>query len=131
MGRRPAGDPAVAPDRSDRPGGVERPAAGYGREPAVWQEEDVDERLAGDDDHATHRTGTYAATMDRRTDAIELLDGPLDDPAALAGNLRDLRRINRWLGGVRLSADAIDALAAHREQLTVLDVGTGGADIPM
>jgi ubiquinone/menaquinone biosynthesis C-methylase UbiE len=69
--------------------------------------------------------------MDRRTDAVELLDGPLDDPAALAGNLRDLRRINRLLGGVRLSADAIDALAAHREQLTVLDVGTGGADIPM
>ena len=69
--------------------------------------------------------------MDRRIDAVELLDGPLDDPAALAGNLRDLRRINRWLGGVRLSADAIDALAAHREQLTVLDVGTGGADIPV
>ena len=69
--------------------------------------------------------------MERRTDAVELLDGPLDDPAALAGNLRDLRRVNRWLGGVRLSADAIDALAAHREQLTVLDVGTGGADIPL
>ena len=69
--------------------------------------------------------------MDRRIDAVELLDGPLDDPAALAGNLRDLRRINRWLSGVRLSADAIDALAAHREQLTVLDVGTGGADIPL
>jgi ubiquinone/menaquinone biosynthesis C-methylase UbiE len=69
--------------------------------------------------------------MDRRIDAVELLDGPLDDPAALAANLRDLRRINRWLGGVRLSADAIDALAAHRQQLTVLDVGTGGADIPM
>jgi ubiquinone/menaquinone biosynthesis C-methylase UbiE len=69
--------------------------------------------------------------MDRRIDAVELLDGPLDDPAALAANLRDLRRVNRWLGGVRLSADAIDALAAHREQLTLLDVGTGGADIPM
>ena len=69
--------------------------------------------------------------MDRRTDAAELLDGPLDDPAALRGNLRDLRRINRWLGGASLSADAIDALAAHRERLSVLDVGTGGADIPM
>ena len=69
--------------------------------------------------------------MERRTDALELLDGPLDDPAALAANLRDLRRVNRWLGGVRLSADAIDALAAHREQLTLLDVGTGGADIPL
>jgi ubiquinone/menaquinone biosynthesis C-methylase UbiE len=69
--------------------------------------------------------------MDRRSDADELLDGSLDDQATLTGNLRDLGRINRWLGGVRLSADAIDALAAHREQLTVLDVGTGGADIPM
>ena len=69
--------------------------------------------------------------MDRRTDAVELLDGPLDDPAALAGNLRDLRRVNRWLGGVSLSADAIDALAAHRHEVTLIDVGTGGADIPL
>ena len=42
--------------------------------------------------------------MERLTDAVELLDGPLDDPAVLAGNLRDLRRINRWLGGISLSA---------------------------
>jgi ubiquinone/menaquinone biosynthesis C-methylase UbiE len=69
--------------------------------------------------------------MQRRIDALELLDGPLDDPAALVGNLRDLRRINRWLGGIHLSADAIEALAAHRHELTLLDVGTGGADIPV
>ncbi|HEV8401613.1 MAG TPA: methyltransferase domain-containing protein, partial [Candidatus Limnocylindrales bacterium] len=69
--------------------------------------------------------------MDRRTDAVELLDGPLDDLGALAGNLRDLGRINRHLGGVDLSATAIDALAAHVDALTLLDVGTGGADIPM
>ena len=69
--------------------------------------------------------------MDRRSDATELLDGRLDDPRALAGNLRDLRRINRWLGGVSLSADAIEALAAHRPDLTLIDVGTGGADIPV
>jgi ubiquinone/menaquinone biosynthesis C-methylase UbiE len=68
--------------------------------------------------------------MERLTDAVELLDGPLDDPAALAGNLRDLRRINRWLGGTSLSAAAIEALAAHRAELTLLDVGTGGGDIP-
>ena len=69
--------------------------------------------------------------VDRLTDAVELLDGPLDDPAALAANLRDLRRINRWLGGVQLSAAAIHALSAHRAELTLLDVGTGGADIPI
>jgi SAM-dependent methyltransferase len=81
--------------------------------------------------HAGKDADKYAGAMDRLADAAELLDGPLDDPATLAGNLRDLRRINQWLDGVRLSADAIDALGAHRERLTVLDVGTGGADIPM
>jgi ubiquinone/menaquinone biosynthesis C-methylase UbiE len=69
--------------------------------------------------------------MERRTDALELLDGPLDDPVALAANLRDLRRVNRWLGGVALSAAGIEALAAHRADLTLIDVGTGGADIPL
>lgn len=75
--------------------------------------------------------GVRSPAMDRRTDATELLDGPLDDPVALAGNLRDLARVNRWLGGVDLSATAIDALAAHRPELSLLDVGTGGADIPV
>jgi ubiquinone/menaquinone biosynthesis C-methylase UbiE len=69
--------------------------------------------------------------MERRTDAAELLDGPLDDQAALVGNLRDLGRINRYLGGVELTATAIEALAAHRDELTLLDVGTGAADIPL
>ncbi|MET1232814.1 MAG: methyltransferase domain-containing protein [Candidatus Limnocylindrales bacterium] len=69
--------------------------------------------------------------MERLTDGVELLDGRLDDPDALAGNLRDLSRINRLLGGVRASAAAIEALAAHRAELTLLDVGTGGADIPI
>jgi ubiquinone/menaquinone biosynthesis C-methylase UbiE len=69
--------------------------------------------------------------MERLTNAAELLDGPLDDAATLDGHLRDLRRINGWLGGVALSAAAIEALAAHRVELTLLDVGTGGADIPV
>lgn len=69
--------------------------------------------------------------MKRRSDVEELLDGPLDDPAALRGNLRDLERVNRWLGGTALSARAIDALAGDHGSLTVLDVGTGAADIPV
>ena len=68
--------------------------------------------------------------MRRSVDVEEMLDGPLDDPAALRGNLRDLERANRWLGGVTLSAHGIDALAGDRETLTLLDVGTGAADIP-
>jgi ubiquinone/menaquinone biosynthesis C-methylase UbiE len=69
--------------------------------------------------------------MERLTNGRELLDGPLGEPATLDGNLRDLRRINRWLGGVALSAAALDTLTAHRADLTMLDVGTGGADIPV
>lgn len=80
--------------------------------------------------------------MRRLAGATELLDGPLDDPAALAGNLRDLARLNRWLGGSRASRRAIWRLlageasrsgraAAGDPPLTLLDVGTGGADIPL
>jgi ubiquinone/menaquinone biosynthesis C-methylase UbiE len=69
--------------------------------------------------------------VERLNETVELLDGPLDDQAALVGNLRDLRRINRHLGGIDVSAVAIEALAAHRDELTMIDVGTGGADIPL
>lgn len=71
--------------------------------------------------------------MRRVADRPELLDGPLD-PDVLAGNLRDLARINRWLGGADLSRRAIRELAdalPPRWDLSVLDVGTGGADIPL
>jgi ubiquinone/menaquinone biosynthesis C-methylase UbiE len=69
--------------------------------------------------------------MDRLTGVAERLDGPLHDQGALVGNLRDLARINRRLGGVGLSAAAIDTLAPGRAGISVLDIGTGGADIPL
>ena len=69
--------------------------------------------------------------MDRLTGTEELLDGPLDDRPALVGNLRDLARVNRRLGGIDLSARAIEALAPGHSSIEVLDVGTGGADIPL
>jgi ubiquinone/menaquinone biosynthesis C-methylase UbiE len=69
--------------------------------------------------------------MERLVHAVELLDGPLDDPGALAGNLRDLGRVNRWLGGVAISEKAIETIAVHRPDISLLDVGTGGADIPI
>ncbi len=70
--------------------------------------------------------------MRRLAGAHELLDGPLDDPAVLRGNLRDLARINRWLGGTAASRRALDRLLDGRTvPHTLLDVGTGGADIPM
>ena len=75
--------------------------------------------------------------MDRLTGVAELLDGPLDDPAALDANLRDLARINRLTGGTRLSEraigalDALDGLSGLGHVATILDVGTGAADIPL
>ncbi|HET7830842.1 MAG TPA: methyltransferase domain-containing protein [Candidatus Limnocylindrales bacterium] len=70
--------------------------------------------------------------MRRLAGVHELLDGPLDDEAALRGNLRDLARVNRWLGGTRVSQRAIDRLLEGRSvPHTLLDVGTGAADIPV
>jgi SAM-dependent methyltransferase len=71
------------------------------------------------------------AVMDRLSGAEELLDGQLDDRLALVGNLRDLARINRRLGGVRLSTSAVEVLAPGTAPISLLDIGTGGADIPL
>ena len=74
----------------------------------------------------------YPRGVDRLTGVPELLDGPLDDERALVGNLRDLARLNRLTGGTRLSQRAIAALGpAATAATTILDVGTGAADIPM
>jgi 2-polyprenyl-3-methyl-5-hydroxy-6-metoxy-1,4-benzoquinol methylase len=68
----------------------------------------------------------------RLADASELLDGPLDE-RELAGNLRDLRRLNRGFGGAELSWRALlNVIRATTPGtgLRVLDVGTGAGDIP-
>ena len=69
--------------------------------------------------------------MHRLTHTPELLDGPLPDAALLRANLRDMARANRFLGGTALSRRAIGALLPGLEPVTLLDVGTGGADIPL
>jgi 2-polyprenyl-3-methyl-5-hydroxy-6-metoxy-1,4-benzoquinol methylase len=66
--------------------------------------------------------------MDRAAPSLELLDGPLDDQDALVANLRDLGRLNWLTGGTVLSRRAIAALG---DTTRLLDVGTGGADIPL
>lgn len=70
--------------------------------------------------------------MDRRDGADEHLDGPLDDQPTLVGNLRDLRLLNRLSGGVALSRWGVNRLLDGSAEVgTVIDVGTGGADIPV
>jgi ubiquinone/menaquinone biosynthesis C-methylase UbiE len=83
-------------------------------------------------------------TLDRLADHPEILDGPVRDRARLRRSLRDLRRVNSWLGGNALSRVALAHLlrieaAEPRPRsgggldppLRVLDVGTGLADVPV
>jgi len=67
---------------------------------------------------------------------MELLDA-LDTgvtPTALADNLRDIRLANRWFGGVRAVLRTLAPIfdgQAQAEPLTLLDIATGSADIPL
>ncbi|MGH9824080.1 MAG: methyltransferase domain-containing protein [Blastocatellia bacterium] len=47
-------------------------------------------------------------------------------------NLADLRRINRRLGGISPTIKAFEALLDrwNREEISLLDIGTGSADVP-
>jgi ubiquinone/menaquinone biosynthesis C-methylase UbiE len=63
----------------------------------------------------------------------EWMDAPGHSRDVIADNLNDLRRVNRALGGVRLTLEPLRRLAAcvpAHDTLRVLDVATGGADIP-
>lgn len=63
----------------------------------------------------------------------ELLDAGEGTDEDVAQSLEDLRRINRFLGGRRVVLDAISSClgGANRKEVSLLDVGTGSADIPM
>jgi hypothetical protein len=66
-----------------------------------------------------------------RRRGIELLDDPAIDPAVRVRSIGDVTRSNRLLGGLR--AALLEVRAARRAvpgSLTLLDVGTGLADIP-
>lgn len=68
----------------------------------------------------------------RRVQTRELLDRPGLPRDLLAGNLQDLERVNRWLGGNHLTFRALEPLIADLAdgaECRVLDVGTGGADL--
>ena len=69
-----------------------------------------------------------------RSDAMELMDGPSLDPAELAANLRDIRRVNRLLGGTAAVLRHLPGLLESippGQTVTVLDLATGSADIPL
>jgi ubiquinone/menaquinone biosynthesis C-methylase UbiE len=80
-----------------------------------------------------HRDRPLVPPLARRDEA-ELMDEPDLDPEELAGNLRDIRRVNRLLGGTAIVLRHLPVLTAAAPRgrcLTLLDLATGSADIPV
>ncbi len=69
-----------------------------------------------------------------RLSRAEHLDAPHLDPELLRRNLEDLARLNAWFGGTALVARCLMPVVRHARRgtcLTLADVGTGGADVPL
>jgi ubiquinone/menaquinone biosynthesis C-methylase UbiE len=69
-----------------------------------------------------------------RSGRLELMDGPELDPAELAANFRDIRRVNRLLGGTSIVLQHLPELLSGippNRIVRVLDLATGSADIPL
>ena len=74
----------------------------------------------------------FMAPLPRAAHAVEMLDRPAPF-ADLAQSLADIARLNALCGGRHITLTHVKRLLARapRDQpITVLDVGTGGADIP-
>jgi SAM-dependent methyltransferase len=78
-------------------------------------------------------TGRWSSVqLARAAGVLELMDRPAPFPALLE-DLRDLERLNGLFGGRALTVAAVGRLLQRLPQgrtVTVLDVGTGSADIP-
>ena len=67
-----------------------------------------------------------------QTNREELLDLHHGSLREVRRSLHDIRRINTYLGGAKVTCDATFAMLQkhHLHRATVLDIGTGNADIP-
>lgn len=65
-----------------------------------------------------------------RSERAELMDDPSINAAELEQTVDHLARVNTVLGGHRPTVKGIEALAGDREELSVLDIGTGSGDVP-
>ena len=69
-----------------------------------------------------------------RSQESEWMDRPDNSRADLAATLHDIEKVNRLLGGRRVLLEALRpflAAAPRGRPLEILDVGTGGADLPL
>ncbi len=69
--------------------------------------------------------------MERAVTA-ELLDTDSGTPAEVAASLSDLRRINRWFGGISTTQAMIEDVAhkLNAKSLSLLEVAAGSGDVP-
>jgi SAM-dependent methyltransferase len=67
-----------------------------------------------------------------RSAELEMMDLPGQPRELLAGNLRDLRILNRYLGSYRSVLGGLARLMREQNlrSFTLLDIGTGSADVP-
>lgn len=75
-----------------------------------------------------------AIDLARRCDLPEMMDELDIDPAELRCALAEIRLVNRFLNGTRASLHHLSRLTGGipvRRSLSVLDVGTGSADVPV
>ncbi|PQV64825.1 Methyltransferase domain-containing protein [Abditibacterium utsteinense] len=63
-------------------------------------------------------------------DTNELLDQKIGQLREVEKSLHDIARINKYLGGAGVVENALWPLIENQTQATVLDIGTGSADIP-
>ena len=75
---------------------------------------------------------TDFAPLPRLQGVVELLDHPGNSDEEVRGNLQDIERLNRLSGGARTVLLHLSRMINERSQtrLTILDIATGGADIP-
>jgi len=71
-------------------------------------------------------------SLPRLQEATELLDRQNNSDEEIRESLRDLEQLNRYFGGVRTALVHLSRMVGERSQgpLTILDIATGGADIP-
>lgn len=68
----------------------------------------------------------------KRVVTPELLDTDCGTPAEVAASLGDLRRINRWFGGISTTEDMVWRVARelNLSALSLLEVAAGNGDVP-
>lgn len=66
--------------------------------------------------------------LKERSNIAELLDGDDFSRADLEVNLREIRTVNRWLGGFKISCKGFDQLAGQSKKIHIVEIGCGNGD---